>query len=154
MPGLLYAAPPTEAGGPPGAARSRRHLRPRHGSAAYRRHHRHLPLAATVQICFVFRRPREATLQSSPACRLGAAPSGAEQGAGLVAEPPGLLRAQGERPGDGGGRADGRIPRHRHNSGAAVPGGCVEHLKGQQPPSATQSGTSFCVPFANVTTSA
>lgn len=146
LPGVLHAAPPTEAGGPAGAAHSRPLLWPRHGGTAHHhcRCHRFLPAAAGEIRRVVLQRPREATLQRPTACRLGAAPSGAEQGPGLVAEPPGLFRAQGERPGDGGGRSDGRIPRHRHHPGAAVPGGRVEHLQGKQLPATTQSGTSFC----------
>lgn len=153
MPGVLHATKPTEAGGTAVATRSRPHHRSRHGCAAQCCCH-FLPATADEIRCVVLRPPHKATRQRPSARRLGAAPSGAEQGPRLVAEHPGLLRAQSKRPGDGGGRAGGRIPQHCHYPGTAVPGGRVEHLQSEQLPAATQSGTSSCLPFTTFTKAA
>lgn len=138
LPRLLHAAPAAEAGGLAGAPcphpHPHPHLQLRHGGFIQR-----VLFTAARQVRALLLR-RQAAAQSATACQLPAAPWGETQGAGRAAQHRRLLGVQDQRPGDGGGRTARRIPGHRHHSGAAVPGGHVEHLQGQRSAAPVQTG--------------
>lgn len=125
LPRLLHAAPPAEAGGLAGAPCSHAHLQLRHGSFIH-----HVLFTAARQVRSVILR-RQTAAQSSALSQLPAATGREAQGGGCASQLRHPLGGQDQRPGDGGRRAAGRISGLCHHSGAAVPGGRVEHLQGQ-----------------------
>lgn len=125
LPRVLHAAPSTAAGGLAGAPRAHAHLWLRHASFVH-----HILFTTTRQVRSVLLQ-HQTTAQRPAICHLSAATGRETRGARGAAEHHDRFSVQDQRPGDSGRRAAQWISGLCHHSGAAVPGGHVEHLQGQ-----------------------